>query len=201
MKRLKTALLLAATVSGIAIAPPAKAEWDLVTLNAVVDGLNELWAEAFWEYGMAFYPPVVQIHYDVEPTPCGPSTYAHYCIGHNTIHINIPQMTNLADNIGDSAAYFVVAHEYGHSVQDHLGLTNVGIPIPALELQADCLAAVAFASADYYGLLDPGDIEEGLFSAFFHGDYQVYDPNHHGTPAQRAEAFATGFMYPRGGCF
>lgn len=201
MHRLKTAaLLLATTLFGVAIAPPAKAEWDLATMNAVVDGLNEFWAETMWEYGFVFTPPEVYIHNTAEPTPCGPSAHAHYCIGYNTIHLNMPEMTNLAYGIGDSAAYFIFAHEYGHSVQDQLGLVNSGLSITALELQADCLAAIAFASADYYGLLDPGDVEEGMFSAFYHGDYEFQNPQHHGTPAQRAEAFAIGFTNPEG-CF
>lgn len=85
-------------------------------------------------------------------------------------------------------------------VQQHLGLLGTGIPTPALELQADCLAGAFFAASNYVGLIEPGDLEEGMFTSLMYGDYNYWDANHHGTPKQRVQAFTTGFTTPNA-CF
>ena len=181
-------------IGSLLVALPVHAEWNAPTLEAVVDSLDVYWGVFLGTWGVDYKYPIVYPHPNVQPTPCGPASYAHYCINSNTIHLNMPQMGNLAFGIGDAAAYFAVAHEYGHSVQNQLGLLNAGIPIPVLELQADCLAGAFFAGADYAGMVESGDLDESMFSAFYHGDFDFYNPQHHGTPQQRAEAFATGYL-------
>ena len=94
------------------------------------------------------------------------------------------KISQLAFDVGDSAVYFALAHEYSHSVQKYLGLLNQGLPTKTLELHADCLAGTFFAATKYAGVLEPGNLEEGMFSAFMHGDdkYVV----HHWTKAADA---------------
>jgi len=179
---------------------PAQAAWDYPTLKAVSQALDTFWASFLKEFGVRYRFPVVYPHKRVERTPCGPSQLAHYCPQNNSIHLNIPQLTRLARQGGDVAAYYAVAHEYGHSVQNHLGLLNPRVPVVRSELQADCLAGIFFAAADRLGALEPGDIEEGLFTARISGDYEFHDPDHHGTPKQRVKAFLKGFRHPRS-CF
>jgi predicted metalloprotease len=181
-------------------APPAQAAWDYPTLKAVSQTLDTFWASFLKEFGVRYRFPVVYPHKRVERTPCGPSQLAHYCPQNNSIHLNIPQLTRLARQAGDVAAYYAVAHEYGHSVQNHLGLLNPQVPVVITELQADCLAGIFFAAADRVGALEPGDIEEGIFTARMTGDYEFNDPDHHGTPKQRVRAFLKGFRNPRS-CF
>ncbi len=76
----------------------------------------------------------------------------------------------------------MIAHEFGHHVQTLLGITD-GLtkaerqqPSQAnalsvrFELQADCLAGIWAHGAYRRGLLEPGDLEEGLTAAAAVGD-------------------------------
>ncbi|MGL5035129.1 MAG: neutral zinc metallopeptidase [Microcystaceae cyanobacterium] len=194
------ALLLLTGLFTNAIAQPVTAEWDAATLSTVSDSLDVFWASFLRQFRIRYRYPVVYTHRRTERTPCGPSSLAHYCPQNNSIHLNIPQLTRLARQSGDVAAYYAVAHEYGHSVQNHFGLFNRRIPVVKLELQADCFAGIFFAAADNAGALEPGDLEEGVFAAKISGDYEYNDPQHHGTPKQRVNAFLKGFRNPKS-CF
>lgn len=99
---------------------------------------------------------------------------------------------------GDFSAAFAVAHEYAHNLQDELGLlpradTGQLYPTYKTELQADCWAGVWAKSADNAGILEPGDIDEGVQTATLLGDYSTDSAQHHGTPKQRSDAFLMGY--------
>jgi len=72
----------------------------------------------------------------------------------------------------------------------------------ALELQADCYAGVWAASADASGIMERGDLQEGLGAAAAVGDDRLssqagrsvnQETFTHGTSAQRMQWFETGF--------
>lgn len=199
MKKLLT-VVVASVLTWLPAPQPAQAEWNYRTLTFMSDALDVFWGSFLTEWGIKYHYPVVYPQRDGEKTPCGRLTFAQYCQTSNTIHISINQMNKMVFNIGDSAAYFVLAHEYGHSVQRHLGLLNRRVPKRNLELQADCLAGVFFAATHSVGIMEPGDLEEGLFTALISGDHDVWDADHHGTPQQRMKAFAMGFKNPKA-CF
>jgi hypothetical protein len=105
---------------------------------------------------------------------------------------------------GDFAAAIVVAHEFGHHVadewltqynaqQEQSGGTAVK---PAEgkwnELLADCFAGVWANTAYYQGLLEPGDIEEGVAAQEAVGDDGT-GPDPHGSPQERAQAVWDGY--------
>ena len=97
---------------------------------------------------------------------------------------------------GDFSVAYVIAHEFAHSLQAELGILLAEgqvYPTVRTELHADCWAGVWANDADYEGILDDGDIEEALQTALDMGDYAIDDPLHHGTPAQRSDAFMTGY--------
>lgn len=94
--------------------------------------------------------------------------------------------------IGDFAVAMVLAHEFGHHIQDELGLLNQA-DTPTLEQHADCLAGVWTSAAEQIGILDPGDVEEGLTAAWLVGDSAFDSADHHGTSDQRMTAFSTGY--------
>ena len=83
---------------------------------------------------------------------------------------------------GDFARAYVIAHEIGHHVQTVLGIegnvrrkqqddpANANLYLVRLELQADCFAGVWAHSTYERGLLEPGDVEEGLTAAAAVGD-------------------------------
>lgn len=116
-----------------------------------------------------------------------------------TIKANGNTDTTVSHAAGDFSVAYVVAHEYAHSLQSELGiLQTVANPVrtyPVLktELHADCWAGVWANSAYYRGILEAGDIEEGIRTAQDVGDYDYDKADHHGTPAQRAAAFMVGY--------
>ena len=84
---------------------------------------------------------------------------AAYCPGDDTIYISQQFATDIYEGAldhalpgssqgyggtaGDFAVAYIVAHEYGHQVQDELGLFDTygeRVPTMAFELQADCFA-------------------------------------------------------------
>ena len=94
---------------------------------------------------------------------------------------------------GDFAVAYIVAHEYGHQIQDELGLFDQQIPTAALELQADCFAGAWANSADQENRVEDEDVQEALDAALAVGDFDTANPGHHGTPEQRSEAWLSGF--------
>src|SRR4051794_32947419 len=137
---------------------------------------------------------------------------AAYCRQDDTIYISQKFATAIYDGaldqalpgssqgygraLGDFAVAYVVAHEYGHQIQDELGLFQQygqQLPTMAFELQADCYAGTWAKSAQDANRLDDGDVQEALDAALAVGDFDEGNPGHHGTPEQRAEAWKTGF--------
>jgi predicted metalloprotease len=116
---------------------------------------------------------------------------------------------------GDFAQAYVIAHEVGHHVQNLLGIlprveaaqqqasrTGANRIQVMVELQADCFAGIwAYHANRSRGLLESGDIEEGLNAAAAIGDdrlqkrsqgYVVPDAFTHGSSAQRVGWFKRG---------
>ncbi len=108
----------------------------------------------------------------------------------------------------------MIAHEFGHHVQNLLGVSDdvnrqqQEDPASAnelsvqVELQADCLAGVWGHAAQQEGLLEPGDVEEGLTAAAAVGDDRLQrkagrEVNQeswtHGSSEQRMSWFRKGF--------
>ena len=97
--------------------------------------------------------------------------------------------------IGDFGVAYIVAHEYGHNIQQELGFFGQGRRLAAkpFELQADCMAGSWGNSVYRAGKLKPGDVEEALSTAKAVGDFEYLSPQHHGTPDERREAWLRGY--------
>lgn len=102
---------------------------------------------------------------------------------------------------GDAWVYLVIAHEWGHAIQNRL---RRGLVSPAAELQADCLAgAVLYGSAGDGTLkFEDGD-EQELVDAFrIIGDRAPWTkPGDHGTSDQRLRSFSRGGAKGVNSCF
>ncbi|MBX7154292.1 MAG: hypothetical protein U0Y96_02445 [Candidatus Kapaibacterium sp.] len=89
-------------------------------------------------------------------------------------------------NKGEYAVAGVMAHEFAHILQikKHCTLTQT-----QKELQADYLAGYYFGTKSYlsYGL------RNFATSLYELGDYNFWDPNHHGTPTERVNAMMAGY--------
>lgn len=171
-------------------------------VDLVLDDLRDYWTVVLPElYGIEHISPSAFIEYRSEedaPT-CGDEQVetgnAFYCIPGNYIawdeaNLLMPYFSE----VGDFAIAYVLAHEWGHSIQKQVGAeAEAGI---FFELQADCYAGAWGADAKLRGMLEPGDLEEGLFTAQSVGDMPGipwFDPTAHGTPEQRVDAFTLGF--------
>jgi predicted metalloprotease len=117
----------------------------------------------------------------------------------------------------------VIAHEVGHHVQTLLGTSDQVRKMQAqsdkvgqnalqvkMELQADCYAGVWAHDADRTaGILEPGDIEEGLRAAAAIGDDTLSEqagrrvrPENftHGSSEQRVRWFTQGYRTGNDDC-
>jgi predicted metalloprotease len=144
-------------------------------------------------------------------TACGvqaADSAAFYCPADDTIYVGqafagalyngalsgLPgQQAGFGRAVGDFAVSYVIAHEYGHNVQQESGtLAGRSRALPT-ELNADCLAGTWAQWAYGKGQLDAGDMQEGLDAALAVGDFDILNPQHHGTPQERRDALLTGF--------
>ncbi len=187
-----------APTSQIGQAPPAsgngtKAE---VACNATTaskaacnafSSANKTWRGLFAQAGQPYRAPSLQFFGGEGQSGCGAAQAAmgpFYCPGDNGIYLDTSFFDELAQRFrasGDFAQNYVIAHEFGHHIQNLLGTSTQvqrqqarvsraeGNALSVrLELQADCFAGVwGAANRDR---LEPGDIEEGLTAAQAIGD-------------------------------
>jgi len=142
------------------------------------------------------------------PSSVGP----FYCPADRTAYIDLSFFKELQGRFGapgDFAQVYVLAHELGHHVQNLQGTSDQVRQLSQsdpgranelsvrLELQADCYAGIWGASAQNRGLIEPGDIQEGLGAAAAVGDDALGNGNQeswtHGSSASRQRWFEAGF--------
>ncbi|MCC7363228.1 MAG: neutral zinc metallopeptidase [Dehalococcoidia bacterium] len=172
------------------------------------DDINAYWQNIFDENGVAYEMPVDFVTYgdDGGDSACGELSpeNAFYCPLDHSIYMHLPFMESLLENRGDFAVAFVVAHEWGHLVQGNLGiLDDPDLYSIEIELQADCFAGVwTLDAADR--ILEEGDKDEAILTLFQVGDpdgTEFFDPQAHGTPGQRIDAFNLGQNRGLDACF
>ncbi len=183
---------------------------------AVVNSLQTYWSGALRGYT----PADTQLFTDRTTTGCGSATSAvgpFYCPADDTVYIDLGFFDELRTTYGaqggDFAQAYVLAHEYGHHIQDLVGTSAKARSLPdqtgpqgastRLELQADCLAGVWAANAQRDGFVsfDQTDVQEGLSAAAAVGDDRIQEASRgrvdpesftHGSAAQRTTWFTTG---------
>jgi hypothetical protein len=149
------------------------------------------------EYWIRTFPTAFNQEYREAPTVffsgstntgCGPASAdlgPFYCPADGLVYFDLQFLERLQSQIGattDLAAQYIVAHEYGHHVQNLLGISakvrqleqqdprNANRYSVALELQADCLAGAWARDADERNLLEDGEIAEAIEAAAAVGD-------------------------------
>lgn len=186
----------------------------------VVNDVNATWAEIFAQAGDEYRDAELVLFRDGVQTGCGAATSAvgpFYCPPDQTAYLDLGffrELNGRFDAPGDFAQAYVIAHELGHHVQNVLGISDdvsrrqQAEPDQAnelsvrLELQADCFAGIWGHSVYNRGVLEDGDLQEGLTAAAAVGDDRIQesagidvDPETwtHGSAAERQEWFNRGF--------
>jgi hypothetical protein len=185
-------------------------------LLGAVQSLDAYWADAFAGQEQ-FQVPGVEVFSEAVNTACGGATSAvgpFYCPLDQTIYIDLGFYQQLESRFGAEggpfAEMYVTAHEYGHHMQNLLGLLDAGRDAGAeggavrTELMADCFAGVWGANAVETGFLEQltrEQIEQALNAASVIGDDRIQEQTQgqvnpetwtHGSSEQRQEWFMRG---------
>jgi predicted metalloprotease len=181
---------------------------------------QDFWSHQFQAAGKQYQPATVVLFRGQTDSGCGAassSTGPFYCPLDHKVYLDLGFFQELNQRFkapGDFAEAYVVAHELGHHVQQQLGIEgkvrqesqdnpgDANALSVRLELQADCLAGVWARSTYDRGILESGDLQEGLTAAASVGDDRIQqrangriDPETftHGTSAQREHWLQTGY--------
>jgi predicted metalloprotease len=204
-------------------APPADNYKEFA--SKVLGTLEKTWEKQFTDphndyRGAEYANPKMVLFSDAVNTGCGhaPSSVGpFYCPRDSVIYLDPTFFDLLGGQLHGSAAEFsqayVIAHEFGHHVQNLLGYSGLvdskrGTKLEnqysvRLELQADYLAGVwANQGQKDFHFIRQGDIESAITSAKAIGDdvlqkrsggFVQPEKFTHGTSDQRVKAFTAGY--------
>ena len=197
-------------------------EIEQIVCGATVDA-QEYWQDALPRFFDVPYQTTKTVFFEgAVQTGCGQATSEvgpFYCPLDSLVYIDLGFMQQLEERLvgrtADLAEQYIVAHEYGHHVQNVLGINaqvrqaqqndpdRANQYSIALELQADCFAGAWVADAASRGLLEsPNEIREALDAAEGVGDDRIQettqgrvDPESwtHGSAEQRQTWFLRGY--------
>lgn len=192
-------------------------------IRVILAETEEVWSQQFQLVGQDYPEPTLVLFSGGVNSACGYASSAvgpFYCPGDQKLYLDTGFFAELAQRFGapgDFAAAYVIAHEVGHHIQTVSGTSaqvraaQQGARSEAesneiqvrMELQADCYSGIWAHHADRTsGILDEGDIEEGLRAAEAIGDDTLQrnagrrvtpESFTHGTSAQRQEWFVRGY--------
>jgi len=186
-------------------------------LTGVLGSTEQVWSQVFQQAGSSYRPTTLVAYSNYDQSGCGAAQAAmgpFYCPSDQRIYIDPTFFNELSRRFGapgDFAQAYVIAHEVGHHIQNlegtldraqaaqaRLGQAEGNQVQVGVELQADCYAGVW---ANRSGLLEQGDIEEGMRAAEAIGDDTLQRQTQgrvvpesftHGSAAQRMEALRRG---------
>lgn len=195
-------------------------EYESLFQTEIFRQLDMFWAQVFADHDAPYRSPIDMVGVNIYPvkTSCGElskeevqGAAALYCGLDETIYYDIDFREWFMGEFGEAGWNHVVAHEWGHHVQNVIGLfTSMdpelygGAYTIEHELQADCLAAIFAQDLRARGMLRNRDLREVEGLVEWTGDEEgsPWDrPGAHGTSEQRVEAFWLGYDDGLRGCY
>jgi predicted metalloprotease len=187
----------------------------------VLGDTEQVWKQQFSQMGRQYSDPTLVLYTGATQSGCGTAQAQvgpFYCPNDQRVYIDLGFMGQLQRQLGangDFAAAYIIAHEVGHHVQQQLGILDVAQELKQrsseqqansiqvrVELQADCFAGLWAKRADQArGILEKGDVEEGLNAAAAVGDDRLQrraqgqvqpESFTHGSSADRVKWFRQG---------
>ena len=199
---------------------PRSDDADFQFARKIIGSAEDVWAPLLQAQGVRFTPATFTAYDDATPTGCGTgqsSAGPFYCPGDQHVYLDLAFFNELSQRFGAPGQFaraYVIAHEYGHHIQnltgvmDRHGMGSYGPQRGAdsdsvrTELQADCYAGVwAFHANQQSRVIESGDVEGAIKAASGVGDdtlqkesrgYVVPDSFTHGSSAQRVRWFQRG---------
>ena len=195
-------------------------ERDDCRIVAVVNSTQKFWDGVFQRSNRRYQYVDTVFFTGSANTGCGYASSAvgpFYCPADKLVYIDLGFFDDVKDKLGVEVTPFVqayvIAHEYGHHVQDQLGVLDSirgdakGPESKGVrsELQADCYAGVWAANAVSTGLIEQltqADINSGLDAAAAIGDDRIQEKTQrqvnkeawtHGSSEQRRRWFSRGY--------
>jgi predicted metalloprotease len=192
-----------------------------------VNSVQDFWTDELPRFGITYRQRGTVLYSGATQSVCGVASNdvgPFYCPLDKKVYIDASFFAELTSRFGaDSGALaqeYVVAHEYGHVIQDQLGILDRAQQDPQgqssgavrIELMADCLSGVwakhASQTQDSKGKtflkpLTPNDIESALSAASAVGDDRIQQKLQgrvtpeswtHGSSAARQKWFLTGYQ-------
>lgn len=200
---------------------------DTCRVIGTVNSVQNYWQQALPKYGREYSPAKTILYSGSTQTACGTGSSAmgpFYCPLDRQVYIDVSFFKELSSKYGADdgslAQMYVVAHEYGHHVQNLTGTLGRAQQDPKgpesggvrVELQADCYAGIwvkhASQTTDAQGntLIKPvteDQIKSALSAASAVGDDRIQQkaqgrvtPENwtHGSSEQRQKWFMTGYQ-------
>ena len=184
--------------------------------------------QAYWQanlptfYGTTYEPTKTVFFTDSTDTGCGQAssqTGPFYCPIDRLVYIDLGFMQALEQQLvgttSDLAEQYIVAHEYGHHIQNLVGINDqvqqaqqndpgrANQYSVAMELQADCFAGMWVGDVAARGKLDSAaELKEALDAAAGVGDDRIQEKTQgridkeswtHGSAEQRQTWFTRGY--------